>query len=157
MNKELYGEEYDIPDNIINHIQKFLFRYPSNVDGIDRAKNLINLKKVNYNQLKRILHDMKYMDKQGSDFIKYNLCGGYPMEQWGLGQLSGRRYNIKNNKEITKKAKEEGSINGMGSNAYLAHHEKKDNLKADFNTDLLSEIKKIKKNYKIIWPQNLNK
>jgi hypothetical protein len=63
MNSELQGREYDLPLNLIQHLNVQLGASSDNTEGVNRAKNLIQSGKVNYGQLKRILHDLKSVDK----------------------------------------------------------------------------------------------
>jgi len=133
MNKELYGREFLIPDNIKQYIQKSISLY-GNIDGINRAKNLIATGKVNYNQLKRILHDMKYMDKVNQKGT-YDLYGGELLEKWGTSLLYGQRQQIKNRKESYKRSEEISGI-GARNNAYLKTHSK-DNINSTPNTDFI--------------------
>ena len=124
MNRELQGNEYQIPKNVIDHLNLTITQYPNDNDGIMRAQNLINTGKINYGQLKRILHDMKYIDKE-NDSIKYNLWGGEPMETWASSLLTGERNLVQNNKDISMKANEVGGIDGMVQNPHNKTHEKK--------------------------------
>lgn len=133
MNKELYGREFLLPDNIIQHIKTAISTY-GNIDGFNRANNLLNTGKVNYNQLKRILHDMKYMDKVNQQGT-YNLYGGELLEKWGTALLYGERQQIKNRKQSYKRSEEISGI-GARNNAYLKSHSRNDLTTAP-NTDFL--------------------
>lgn len=125
MNKELEGRTFDIPDNVKEHIKKFSGQGNS-ANGGSRAYNLLTTGKVTYGQLKRLLHDMKYMDKINNP-LQYNLYGGDPMEKWGTTHLNGERQMIKDRKSSRKTADDIGAITGERSNAYLSSHTKKDN------------------------------
>jgi hypothetical protein len=151
MNKELEDRIYNIPDNII----EFLSQQKSGQDGTIRNNNLINSKQVTYGQLKRILHDMKYMDKT-RDIVKYNLYGGELMEKWGTTILNNDRGFVKSRKESRKNANDTGIIGRQ--NGYLSSHTKKDNYTVPTNImksnsektsvsslGLTEEIKRIKK------------
>ena len=123
MNKELEGRSFDIPDTVKEHIKKYSGQGNS-ANGGARAYNLLTTGKVTYGQLKRILHDMKYMDKINNP-LQYNLYGGEPMEKWGTTHLNGERKMIKDRKSSRKTADDIGSITGMRTNSYLSKHTKK--------------------------------
>ena len=94
MNKELENHIFPIPPNVLN----FLRQQPES-SSIDRTKHLLANGMVTYGQLKRILHDMKVLDKK-ADPQRYNLYGGKPLEDWGKSILKQHRDTIKNTKEI---------------------------------------------------------
>jgi len=73
---------------------------------------------VTYGQLKRILHDMKYLDKKAEP-TKYNLYGGQPMEDWGKSILKQYRDTIKNTKQSKKIADD---MTGDRKNAFNKTH-----------------------------------
>ncbi len=50
MNSELQGREYDLPLNLIQHLNVQLGASSDNTEGVNRAKNLIQSGKVNYGQ-----------------------------------------------------------------------------------------------------------
>ena len=63
MNSQLKNNVYDVPEEVLNKINSTLSTIKDpNVIGIDRAKKLINDKKVTYGQLKRIIHDIKNLE-----------------------------------------------------------------------------------------------
>ncbi len=86
MNKELKGREYNLPPDIIKHLNSQLQISSTDTVGTNRAKELIQSGKVNYGQLKRILHDLKNVDKL-SEPQRHNLYGGDLMEKWGWSVL----------------------------------------------------------------------
>lgn len=113
MNKELENQIFPIPPNVLN----FLKQQPES-SSIDRTKHLLDNGMVTYGQLKRILHDMKVMDKK-ADPQRYNLYGGQPLEDWGKSILKQNRDTIKNNKESKKIADD---LTGDRKNAYNKSH-----------------------------------
>ena len=127
MNKDLHGREYVLPPDVLSHLQQQLSVQTRDTEGHIRARNLVDRGKVNYNQLKRILHDMKYIDKD-KDPGRYNLYGGQPLENWGWMVLTGDRTQLQNNKESRQNASEVGGINDMRSNAHNQKHTKKDSF-----------------------------
>lgn len=127
MNRELKDRKYTIPRNIIDFISS-----QGEVDGVKRNKHLIDDGEVTYGQLKRILHDMKYMDRR-VDEKKYKLYGGDLMWNWGNSVLSNDRNLIKNRKEMEKNANEVGDIEGDRNPSYKKRHTKKDNFSVPTN------------------------
>lgn len=125
MNSQLQGREFTIPENVINHIKAYISQEPNGSDGAIRAQNLLQTQTVNYGQLKRILHDMKYLDKVENP-TQYNLYGGLPMEQWGWSILTTNRNSIEQNKNSQQSADNNSGINGMRANPHNKTHEKKD-------------------------------
>jgi hypothetical protein len=113
MNKELEDKIFQIPPQVL----VFLKQQPD-VSNIDRNKNLLANGMVTYGQLKRILHDMKYLDKV-VEATKYNLYGGQPLEDWGKSILKQYRDTIKNTKESKKIADD---ISGERKNSFNKTH-----------------------------------
>jgi len=113
MNKELEGRIFPIDPKVLAFLQQ-----QPNVSSIDRNKHLLANRMVTYGQLKRILHDMKYMDKK-ADPVKYNLYGGQPMEDWGKSILKQMRDTIKNTKQSKKVADD---MTGERKNAFNKSH-----------------------------------
>jgi len=132
MNSQLKDKEFIIPDNIIKHLQFYVSQQPSDTDGIIRCQELIQSRKVNYGQLKRILHDMKYVDKKNK-LSTYNLWGGAPMETWGTIILNNARNQIKQNKESKRRAQSISGINGFEKNPFNKTHEKQPSFKIPTN------------------------
>lgn len=121
MNSDLKDRVYNVPQNILDSINKSVLALNGEyADGVERAKKILNDKKVTYGQLKRIIHDIKGMDKES---LRYNLCGGELMEKWSNQFLNGERTQVKNNKRMTKISTEIGGIDRK--NPYLDKHEKK--------------------------------
>lgn len=115
MNSELENRVFDIRPDIL----EFIRQQPVN-PNIDRNKNLLATGKVTYGQLKRILHDMKTMDKTQNAAV-YNLYGGKLMEDWGKMILKNERDLISNRKEGKKNA---DAVSGDRKNAYKKTHSK---------------------------------
>jgi len=110
MNKDLKDKIYTIPPIVLSAIKDNVNRYPDDVDGTKRAKNLLT-GKVNYNQLKRVLHDMKTFVKD-NEMGKYNLAGGKPFETWGWTILNNDRDVIEQNKKTSQNSDTIGGITG---------------------------------------------
>jgi hypothetical protein len=163
MNKDLKGNVYTLPPDVITHLNSQVSKHTTNVDGLERAKTLLNDGSVNYNQLKRILHDMKYCDKV-NESQKYNLWGGDVLEKWGWTILNNDRSFVKGKK--TSKKNVDNITTVKRKNAFLQTHTKKDNYNTSGNIlktnsdknyvaplmslGLFEEITKIKKMMKIL-------
>lgn len=131
MNKDLINREFFIPGDILMHIERSLSNDHEGIEGGDRANEMIQSRKVTYGQLKRLLHDMKIMDKE-AESIKYNLYGGEPMEQWGWMTLNGERRQIINNKNATKTSHNITGKLGI-NNPFKKTHEKKSTFNIPLN------------------------
>jgi len=118
MNSELKDKIYKLPPHLIT----FLKSQPE-IEGLKRNKNLLNDGTVTYGQLKRILHDLKKMNKL-IDTKKYNYYGGDEMLNWGLNFLNAERGQVKNSKEATKIANDIGGLSGERQNPTLKKHTK---------------------------------
>lgn len=123
MNKDLKDRVFKIPDNIIIYLKSQISNN-NDVESTNRAKNLIQTGTVTYGQLKKIVHDIKYIDKN-IDFKKYNLYGGELMEKWGNLTLNNERALIKQRKTSRKRSDDIGAITGERKNAFLQTHSKK--------------------------------
>lgn len=118
MNKQLKGRIFDIPQDILNKINHVVNGLNGeHAQGLNRAKRLLLDKKVKYGQLKRIIHDLKTIDKT-KERLKYDLCGGELMEIWGQKFLQGERDIIKGRKESKKRADDISSMSGERKNSY---------------------------------------
>jgi hypothetical protein len=133
MNNDLKNRIFDIPQNVLDQINSSLQNLNGqHVDGVHRAKKLLSDKKVKYGQLKKIIHDIKNMDKK-NDIVKYNLCGGERMEKWSKPFLQGERDLVSNNKDSKKQADEIGGLTGERKNTHLKKHSKKFSFKIPTN------------------------
>jgi hypothetical protein len=132
MNKELKDRVFDLPENVLMHLKQHATMKSNDVDGIKRARTLLSDGKVNYGQLKRIIHDLKNIDKN-QEFSKYNLYGGEPMEKWGNHILDIERDFIKKRKESKRRSDSISSLNGVRHNAFLKTHTKKQSMLPSLN------------------------
>jgi len=133
MNKELKNRIFDIPQNILDKINHTVVGLNGeHVNGIQRAKKLLNDKKVKYGQLKRIIHDIQNMDKINNR-VRYDLSGGELMERWAKQFLQGERDLISNRKDSRKRADDIGGLTGDRKNSHLKKHTKKFGFKIPLN------------------------
>ncbi len=125
MNKELKLRVFDIPQNILDKINHTVIGLNGeHFHGLNRAKKLLSDRKVKYGQLKRIIHDLKNIDKI-NDKVRYDLCGGELMEKWSEQHLKGERDLVSNKKDGRKQADDIGGIDGERKNSHLKSHSKK--------------------------------
>lgn len=125
MNKELKDRIFDVPQNILDKINHTIINLNGEQSrGIDRAKKILNDKKVKYGQLKSIIHDLKTIDKV-KDKLKYDLCGGELMEKWANQHLQGERDLVSNIKDGRKRADDISAMTGERKNSHLKKHTKK--------------------------------
>jgi hypothetical protein len=133
MNKELKHRIFDIPQNILDKINHTVVGLNGeHINGIQRAKKLLNDKKVKYGQLKRIIHDIQNMDKINNR-VRYDLSGGELMERWAKQFLQGERDLISNRKDSRKRADDIGGLTGDRKNSHLKKHTKKFGFKIPLN------------------------
>jgi hypothetical protein len=125
MNKELKLSVFDIPQNILDKINHTVISLNGeHFHGLNRAKKLLQDKKVKYGQLKRIIHDLQNIDKI-NDRTRFDLCGGELMEKWSEQHLKGERDMVSNKKDGRKQADDIGGITGERKNSHLKSHSKK--------------------------------
>ena len=100
MNKELYGNTYEIPENILRNLSKY--------SGQKTVDNLLGSKKISYSNMKKIIHDMKNGEMEN--------LGGNNFYNWLNNSLGINRDNSETSKRVKK--------NTGTENAYLSPHEK---------------------------------
>jgi hypothetical protein len=135
VNSQLKNNVYDVPEEVLNKINSTLSTIKDpNVIGIDRAKKLINDKKVTYGQLKRIIHDIKNLDKN-TEQTRYNLYGGEVMEKWSNTFLDGERQLVRSKKLASHNINNNTGMNGLRKNPFRKEGERKHSNK--MSVDLL--------------------
>ena len=102
MNSELYGKEYIVPDDVLNHIQKQITIYPQG-NGVRRAKFILRNKKITYQDMKRIKNLFDNFN-QNNDKQEYELAGGDLMRNFIENKLNQDRKGV----EISKDVKRDG-------------------------------------------------
>lgn len=100
MNKELYGKQYDIPPQTIQHLKKY--------EANETVNNLLSTGKASYSLLKKIKHRMENGEKDS--------LGGDHMINWVNHTLNSDRGGI----NISKDAKKEAGV----QNTHIAPHQK---------------------------------
>ena len=133
MNSQLKDNVYDVPQEVLNKINSALTsKENTDVHGIKRAKTLVNDKKVTYGQLKRIIHDIKSLDKN-TEQARYNLYGGEAMEKWANTFLDGERKLVRSKKLASHNLNNNTGMNGLRKNPFRKEGERKDGKKMFVN------------------------
>lgn len=110
MNSQLKDRIFEIPKNVLD----FLKAQPE-IEGLKRNKNLLEKGTVTYGQLKRILHDLKKMNKM-TELKKYNYYGGDLMLNWGLNKLKMERGLINDRESAQRIANDIAGLSGDRKN-----------------------------------------
>ena len=110
MNSKLYGKVFEVPQNVL----EFLRKQP-NIEGLKRNDNILETGTVTYQQLKRILHDLKTMNRI-LEPQKFNYYGGDLMLSWGISKLQGERGLIHDREESERIANDIAGLTGERSN-----------------------------------------
>lgn len=123
MNKDLYGENFEIPSHILDILRKSLSKYSNqSVENVKRAKELSDTGYATYQQLKRIKN---WFDNSGdSTSPEYHVLGGNSFKGWVDQTLASSR----NEKKLPKKIKSDAAI----ANQFIKSHEKNNDLRTDF-------------------------
>jgi hypothetical protein len=118
MNSELKDRVFDLPLNVLNFLKQ-----QKDIPELDRNENLRETGKVTYGQLKRILHDLKKINKN-RDLARYNFYGGDLMKNWGIMTLTNERNLIKDREKATTITNDISGLSGERSNPSLKKHTK---------------------------------
>jgi mutator protein MutT len=101
MNKDLYNNQYEIPNDVLNYIQSSINKYKpkEGQSGFEKAQNHLNKKTITYQNLKRVKN---YFDnlKDGYDKIEFDLNGGDLMKDYVNSILTSERQKVKSDKKI---------------------------------------------------------
>ena len=118
MNKELKLSVFDIPQNILDKINHTVISLNGeHFHGLNRAKKLLQDKKVKYGQLKRIIHDLQNIYKI-NDRTRFDLCGGELMEKWANTFLDGERQLVRSKKLASHNINNNTGMNGLRKNPF---------------------------------------
>lgn len=122
MNKELYGQVYEIPNHILSQIQKSVSKYSNqSVENVKRAKELSETGKATYQQLKRIKN---WFDKNSNPSSPdFHILGGDTLKGWINTTLDSSREQKRLPKQIKSVAMD---------NQFINTHTKNDDLRTDF-------------------------
>lgn len=106
MNSKLKDRIYKVPKNVTDFLKS---QQP--IEGLKRNENLLKTGTVTYGQLKRILHDIKKLNKM-TDFRKYNYYGGDLMLNWAINLLKTERGLINDKEDAERIANDIGGLTG---------------------------------------------
>lgn len=129
-NSDLDGKYWNCPDYVINSFKDAIKSFDSinkddkKPEGYKRAKGIIENKKIEYKQLKRIKNWFDTFEGNHND-IEYKLNGGKTMENWVNSTLNRETQAVK----APKKIKSETGL----TNQFIKQHSK-DNSKVNKNT-----------------------
>ena len=100
-NSELYNKMYQIPEKIINYIQKNIIAYPSS-EGIKRAKFIVRNKQMTYQAIKRLKNFFDHYQSDTGNSEQYELAGGDMMKRFVEATLETDRSAVERGKEIKR-------------------------------------------------------
>jgi hypothetical protein len=129
-NSDLDGKFWNCPDYILNTLKNAVNNYESinkdkkTTEGYKRAKGIIENKKIEYKQLKRIKNWFDTFEGNHND-MEYKLNGGKTMNNWVNSTLNRETQAVK----APKKIKSETGL----TNQFIKQHSK-DNTKVNKNT-----------------------
>jgi hypothetical protein len=116
-NSSLQGYNWNIPEELHNHLNRTMNAYKGakNVEGYQRLRNMLDTKKLSYENIKLIKN---FFDSfgGGKHDTQYVLNGGSKMRFWVNDTLNKAREGIKNPKDAMMKV-------GM-SNQHIKTHDK---------------------------------
>ena len=120
-NKDLYGNTYTVPHDVVSVINKEINRNKNNksLKGYKRAQNIVGDKSMTYSMLKRIKN---FFDgfKGGKENSEYLINGGDKMKTWVNNTLDKSRGDV--NRQKTIKAD-----SGMANQFKKTHTKDKEN------------------------------
>jgi len=132
MNNQLKDRVFNLPKNVLDFL-----RQQKDIPELDRNEHLLKTGQVTYGQLKRILHDLKKINKN-VDIVKYNFYGGDLMRNWGIMTLTNERNLIKDRESATRIANDLSGLSGERQNASIKRHTK-NTLSPKINLNMISK------------------
>jgi hypothetical protein len=124
-NKELNNRTFPLPKGIREYLTNVLHNYngSKDVDGYDRLNNILQMKHVTYQEMKRLKN---FFDNFQGDVKsdEYQLNGGDALKTWVNNTLNTATSAIRN----FKQAKKDLGI----KNAFIKHHSKDGQTKSKF-------------------------
>ena len=129
-NSQLKGKFWNCPDDILSYLSETLKNFElknqnKKTEGYNRAKNIINNKKITYENLKRIKNWFDTYEGKNTDW-EYLLHGGNKMKEWVENTLYKATKGIKDVKDTQNKS-------GTKDNTHIKTHTK-DKTKISFKT-----------------------
>lgn len=140
-NSALKNRVFPLPDGIRKHLQKTLDSYNGDktVDGFKRLNNLLQMKNIEYNEMKRLKN---YFDNYNgsANTIEYLLNGGDEMKLWVNNTLSTATNAIHDFKQTMKDA-------GV-DNMFIKAHSKDRQTKTSKPSQSKAQTKNVSQNIK---------
>jgi 8-oxo-dGTP diphosphatase len=135
-NSNLYGKaSFLVPNNVLKGVHLALQKY-GNVNGSERAMNLLKSPKISYSLAKRIKNFFDNYTSAEGNVASFDLYGGKEMHNWLNTVLGGSRNAIMRTKTVKANA-------GM-DNQFIKNHEK-NHIKPTKVTTVSSMLPKMKR------------
>ena len=103
MNKDLKGDVYTLPDNLVELLQNSMSRLQPKDKGYNRCNTMIKDGSISHTQAKKLKHELEN-ELDGDDYM---VVGGDDMLDFINTTLEGRRKLVHNSKKIRQNAGEE--------------------------------------------------
>ena len=156
MNKNLYGKQFAIPEDVRKHLQSMYAKHSNNSetnDGLKRNRQLQNASSLSYSQAKRIKN---FFDtyKGDTNSAEYNLNGGQKMKSFVESILSGARRGIESTQSTKRDTgmqmdreylSQPADMNISPSNTHKSTTEK------NLNEEITDNLKRINEIMKKLW------
>ena len=156
MNSNLYGKNFQIPDDVRKHLVS-MYQQHGNAgqggDGYERNRQLQNSPSLSYQQAKRIKNffDSFKGDQNGPDF---NLNGGIKMKQFVETILSGARRGLEmtdRNKRETGMQMDREYISKLPNMNISPSKEHKSGPEKHMNEEVVQSLKRINEIMEKLW------
>lgn len=122
MNKELYGQVYEIPPHLLSILRNSVSKYSNqSVENVKRAQELSETGKATYQQLKRIKN--WFENNSNTSSPEFKILGGGIFRGWVDTTLDTSRES----KELPKRIKSVAM-----DNQHIEPHTKNRDLRTDF-------------------------
>ena len=148
MNKDLYGNKVQLPEEVVNYLQQChdsASGADETTEGYKRNKELRDTKEVTYQQLKRMKNWFDSFDGHEDD-LPFILNGGHYVKGWVDNTLGSMRNGVSLGKEIKSevlpnqyiKTHEKDSLNTMNRPS-KSHSSSTD----EYNVEITESLKRI--------------
>jgi 8-oxo-dGTP pyrophosphatase MutT (NUDIX family) len=98
-NSELYDKSFNIPNDILKGVNAALVSHPTG-EGVKRAKSLLKNRTITYQSLKRLKNFFDYYNTNNGDKGQYDLAGGDMMRNFVESTLNANRAATKRSDDI---------------------------------------------------------
>lgn len=113
MNSQLQGNEYRVPEMILNKIKAKLYTNPTDAEGIKRAKFIIKNGTCSYEQLKRLKNFFDKFNSAVDPIDQFELAGGQEMRRFVEQTLKNERDKTAREKDIKRPVLAGTNTDGM--------------------------------------------